>query len=302
LLSRFFRTFFLLSRARFVKAFRRDGTYLIAFPYSPLQGNRTMNIRIMSLAALALTPCLLKADDWHKHWTVDARPEVHILTGDASVLVEAAGDGAVDARLTTRGWAIGGSSGIQVIEHQAGNRIEIEVKVPSMHFGMGNHSVRLEVRVPRELIGEIRTGDGSIELRGLHGPVHATTGDGSIRADDLDGALTAYTGDGSVHVRGRFDNLQIHTSDGSVQLDVLTGSRLNSNWRVQTGDGSVRLNVPRDLAADFEMHTGDGHIETSLPLSVIGRQNSHQMQGKLNGGGPTVLVRTGDGSINLGTI
>jgi hypothetical protein len=39
-----------------------------------------------------------------------------------------------------------------------------------------------------------------------------------------------------------------------------------------------------------------------LPLSVIGRQNSHQMQGKLNGGGPTVLVRTGDGSINLGTI
>jgi DUF4097 and DUF4098 domain-containing protein YvlB len=260
-----------------------------------------MNIRMMSLAGLALAPCLLKADDWQKRWTVDAKPEVHILTGDASVVVEAGGDGAVEARLITRGWGIGGSSGIQVIEHQTGNRVEIEVKMPGMHF-MGSRSARLEVRVPREMIGEIRTGDGSVELRGLRGPVHATTGDGSIHADDLDGALTAYTGDGSIHARGRFDNLQIRTGDGSVEVNVMAGSHLDANWRVQTGDGSVRLNVPRDLAADFEMQTGDGHIQTNLPLTVMGRQNSHQMQGKLNGGGPTVLVRTGDGSISLGAI
>jgi hypothetical protein len=260
-----------------------------------------MNILILSLAAVALAPCLLEADDWQRHWTVGSKPEVHILTGDASVVLEAAADGAVDARLVARGWTIGGGSGVQIIEHQSGNRIDIEIKMPGMHF-MGSHSVRLEVRAPREMTGEIRSGDGSIELRGIHGPVHATTGDGSIRASDLDGALTAYTGDGSVHVRGRFDNLQIHTGDGSVELDVLPGSRLDSNWRVQTGDGSVRLNVPRDLAADFEMQTGDGHIQTSLPLMVMGRQSSRQMQGKLNGGGPTLLVRTGDGSINLGSI
>jgi DUF4097 and DUF4098 domain-containing protein YvlB len=259
-----------------------------------------MNIRIICL--LALAPCLLKADEWHKHWAVTARPEVHILAGEASVLVEAASDGAIDASLTTRGWAINGSSGVQVTEHQSGNLVEIEIKTPSMHFSIGNRSIRLEVRVPHELIGEIRTGDGSLEMHGLHGPMHASTGDGSIRADDLDGALTAYTGDGSVHVRGRFDNLQIHTSDGSVQLDVLPGSRLQSNWRVQTGDGSVSVNVPRDLALDLEMHTGDGHIQMKLPLTVVGRQDSHQMQGKLNGGGPTLLVRTGDGSISLGSI
>jgi hypothetical protein len=260
-----------------------------------------MNIGMMSLAALALAPCLLEAQDWHKRWTVDAKPEVHILTGDASVVVQAGGDGAIEARLVTRGWGMGGSSGVQVIEHQMGNRVEIEVKMPGMHF-MNSRSVRLEVQVPREMIGEIRTGDGSIELHGLRGPVHATAGDGSIKADDLDGALTAFTGDGSIHVRGRFDNLQVHTGDGSVELNVLPGSRLDANWRVQTGDGSVHLNVPRDLAADFEMQTGDGHIQTNLPLTVMGRQNSHQMQGKLNGGGPTVLVRTGDGSISLGSI
>lgn len=261
-----------------------------------------MKIRAISLAALALTPLLLQADDWHKHWTVGPRPEVHVLTGDASVVVEAAGDGAVDASLVARGWSMGGSSGVQVIEHQAGNRVEIEVKVPSRHFDFGNHSLRLTVRVPRELTAEVRTGDGSIQLRGLHGPIHAVTGDGSLQADDLDGTLTAYSGDGSVRVHGRFDNLQVHTSDGSVELNVLPGSRLESGWRVQTGDGSVRVHVPRDLAADLEMHTGDGHIQLDLPITVSGRQDGHQVQGKLNGGGPTLLVHTGDGSISLGAI
>ena len=261
-----------------------------------------MNIALLSVAALALAPGLVNAADWHKHWTVGARPEVHILTGDASVVVETGADGVVDADLVARGWDMGGSSGVQVSEHQTGNRLEIEVKTPSMHFGWGNHSLRLSVRVPRELVAEIRTGDGSIDLRGLHGPIHAVTGDGSVRAHDLDGTLSAFTGDGSVEVQGRFDNLQIRTSDGSVQVHVLPGSHLETQWRVQTGDGSVHVNIPRNLAADLEMRTGDGHIQVDLPLAVSGRQDEHQVQGKLNGGGQTLLVRTGDGSINLGAI
>jgi hypothetical protein len=256
---------------------------------------------LFSIAGLAIAAQGAWADEWIRHWSVSNKPELRISAGDASVTVEAGNDHSIDARLTTMGWAIGGS-GVRVEERQVGDRVEIEVKVPPMHWSFGNRSIRLEVRVPREFTGDLHTGDGSILLRGLRGTVRADTGDGSIRGEDLDGALDAHTGDGSVHVTGRFDKLQLHTQDGSVELDVKTGSRLDGDWRIQTGDGSVRLRVPKNLAADLEAHTGDGSIHFDLPMTMNGSRNEHDLQGKLNGGGPALVVRTGDGSITVGTL
>jgi DUF4097 and DUF4098 domain-containing protein YvlB len=258
-------------------------------------------IAVLALAMLLLLQPSARADEWNKHWSVGPNPELRINAGDAAVTVEAGEANAMDATVTTRGWSIG-SSGVRVTEHQSGNSVEIDIKVPSMHFNFGNRSIRLEVRVPRELMANIHTGDGSIRLRGLHGPLRADTGDGSIQGDDLDGTIDANTGDGSVHISGRFDNVQLHTQDGSVELEARRGSRLQSDWRVQTGDGSVRVNLAPDLSADLELHTGDGHIGVDLPLTVNGTQNEHEIRGKLNGGGPSLTVRTGDGSIHVSAL
>jgi DUF4097 and DUF4098 domain-containing protein YvlB len=256
---------------------------------------KTALILAISLAALQTA----HAEEWHKHWSVTGKPELHVSAGDASVVVEAGGNDAIDAAVTTRGWSIG-DSGVRIIEHQNGNRVELDVKLPETHFSWGNKSLRVELRVPRELMADIHTGDGSIKLVDLAGEIRADTGDGSIEADHLDGSLDAHTGDGSVHVAGRFDNLKLHTQDGSVTLDVLKGSRVNADWRVQTGDGSVSMRLPKDLNANLELHTGDGRIQMDLPLNVTGVQSEHGIQGKLNGGGALLLVRTGDGSISVG--
>ena len=253
-------------------------------------------------AALLLVALLLpqvKGEQWSKHWSVGPKPELRIHAGDAAVVVQAENTDGIDATLTTRGWSIG-RTGVQVTEHQNGNSVDIDIKVPPTHFSFGDHSIKLEVRVPRELTGDIHTGDGSIKLLGLHGSVRADTGDGSIQGQDLDGTFEAHTGDGSVHVAGRFDRLQLHTQDGSVELNVQHGSRLQEGWRVETGDGSVRVNLPRDLAADLELRTGDGHLRVDLPLSVEVMKSDHELRGKLNGGGPTLVVHTGDGSISIG--
>jgi DUF4097 and DUF4098 domain-containing protein YvlB len=230
---------------------------------------------------------------------VGARPELRIHAGDAAVVVQGGNTDGIDATLTTRGWSIG-RTGVQVTEHQNGDSVDIDIKVPSTHFSFGEHSIRLEVRVPRELTGDIHTGDGSIKLLDLHGSLRADTGDGSIHGQNLDGSLEARSGDGSVHVTGRFDRLQLHTQDGSVELNVQSGSRIQTGWRVETGDGSVRINLPRDLATDLELRTGDGHLSVNLPVSVEGVKSDHELRGKLNGGGPPLVVHTGDGSISIG--
>lgn len=240
-----------------------------------------------------------KAEEWHKHWSVSGKPELHVSAGDASVIVQAGGNDAIDATVTTRGWSIG-DGGVRITEHQNGNRVEIDIKLPETHFSWGNKSLRVEVQVPRDLLADIHTGDGSIKLQDLAGEIRADTGDGSIEASHLDGSLDAHTGDGNVHISGRFDNLKLHTQDGSVTLDVLKGSQVNADWRVQTGDGSVSMRLPTNLNANLELHTGDGRIQMNLPLTVTGVQSEHGIQGKLNAGGPLVLVRTGDGSISVG--
>jgi DUF4097 and DUF4098 domain-containing protein YvlB len=257
---------------------------------------------LFTAGALAIAAQSAWADEWTKHWSVSGKPELRVSAGDASVVVEAGNDRSIDARLITVGWAIG-ATGVRVEEHQVGDKVEIDIKVPSLHWSFGNHSVRLEVRVPVELIADLHTGDGSISLRGLHGDLRADTGDGSIHGEDLDGALDAHTGDGSVRITGRFDKLQLHTHDGSVEAEVKEGSRLDGDWRIQTGDGSMHLRVPKNLAADLEAHTGDGHIRFDLPgAATNGGKDEHTSQAKLNGGGPALSLRTGDGSITVSSL
>jgi DUF4097 and DUF4098 domain-containing protein YvlB len=256
---------------------------------------------LFTIGALAIASQPAWADEWTKHWNISGKPELRVSTGDASVVVDVGGDHSIDARLTTTGWTIG-ATGVRIEERQVGDKVEIEVKVPNLHWSFGNRSIHLEVHVPRELIADVHTGDGSISLRGLHGALRVDTGDGSIHGEDLDGTLEARTGDGSVRVAGRFDKLQLHTQDGSVETEVKEGSRLDGDWRIQTGDGSLRVRVPKNLAADLEAHTGDGHIRFDLPGTTNGAKDEHTSQAKLNGGGPALVLRTGDGSITVSSL
>jgi DUF4097 and DUF4098 domain-containing protein YvlB len=252
----------------------------------------------MTLLGFVLFQAEAQGEEWNKHWAVGPRPELYVTAGDSSVKIEAGDNDGIDATVRTRGWSIG-DNGVRVLEHQNGNRVELEVREPSTHFSFGMHSVTIEVRVPRELTAEVHTGDGSIAVRATHGSLRMDTGDGSIQGEDLDGAVTAHTGDGSVHIGGRFDVLQLHTSDGSVDVSVMHGSRVTADWKVETGDGSVHLELPHDLAADLELETGDGGIHLDMPLTVNGMRNEHEIRGKLNGGGPLLRIRTGDGSISV---
>ncbi len=260
-----------------------------------------MKRQLLVFGMMGFAAAAARAEEWNKQWQVSGAPDVHIIAGDASITVEIGSSGRVEATLKTKGWTVG-DSGVRVIDHQDGNRIDIELKEPHDHFSVGNHSASLRVLVPRELTGQIHTGDGSITLRGLHGMIHADTGDGSISAEQLDGTLQARSGDGSVHIEGRFDSIRVHTGDGSVDLHAAQGSRMKEDWSFESGDGSVRLAFPRNLAADLDARTGDGSIQTNAELTVSGKIGQHEVHGKLNGGGPALAIRTGDGSIQIDTI
>ena len=89
------------------------------------------------------------------------------------------------------------------------------------------------------------------------------------------------------------------TGDGSVDTKVLSGSKMAADWTLRTGDGSVDISLPADFQANIDATTGDGHISMGLPVTVEGTLSKSEVRAKMNGGGPTLTIHTGDGSIRL---
>jgi hypothetical protein len=252
-------------------------------------------------AVLALLSLPALADEWNKRFTVNGPADLRVMTNDGAVSVRAWDHQEIEARVTADGRKIAPGQ-VEVIDHQTGNHVELEVRV-SHHafvFEFGMRNVQVELQVPGDIQTEIHTGDGRILVEGLHGPTRLTTGDGSIEAQNLDGTLEARTGDGRVRAQGRFDALDVHTGDGSVEVEASAGSKMRSAWTVRTGDGHVTLRLPSDFSAELDVRTGDGHIQSDLPVTSRGRLGGdHALHGKLNAGGPPLMIRTNDGSITL---
>jgi DUF4097 and DUF4098 domain-containing protein YvlB len=259
---------------------------------------KRLSLLIVAVAAISVLPAY--ADEWSKTYNLSGKPDLRVDTSDANIHVSTWDQNTIEAKVTTLRYKIG-EGGIRIEEHQNGDLVEIDVRFPHHNFTVewGNHRVDVEIHMPREGKVNLRTGDGKIELGGLKGEMDLHSGDGSEVLEGVDGKLRATTGDGHIRADGRFDALELKTGDGRVEVRAAAGSSLASGWRLETGDGSVTLEVPADFSADVDLHTSDGHIDLEMPVTTEGKLRENEVHGKLNGGGNSLIIRTGDGSIRL---
>jgi DUF4097 and DUF4098 domain-containing protein YvlB len=254
----------------------------------------------LMLGAMLVAAPLLHADEWSKTYSISGQPELRVETSDANIKVDTWDQNSIQARVTSGRYKIG-SGGIQIVEHQAGDTVELEVREPHHYFNVQIEPSRIEVEIhmPRQGHLKVHTGDGSIEVSNLKGDMDVETGDGHQDINSVDGTLKARSGDGHISATGRFDGLRMETGDGRIEARAQAGSTMASNWELRTGDGGVRLQLPENFAADVDLHTSDGHINVDLPVAVEGRLGEKNIHGKINGGGNLLTVHTGDGSIEI---
>ena len=298
----------------------------------PVAGERLTHMEklmmrtILAAGALALaiggagvTAAPVRADDWSKTYQVNGRADVHVSTDDGDVFVTGGDQKQIDVHVITQGYKIA-SSEVRIEESQNGDQVTVSVKLPHLNWSLwgGRHkSIRVEVHVPRDLDLEVQTSDGSVTAQDLSGRVQFSTGDGNVTASairgqirlhtgdghiegtNFDGALEADTGDGNLRISGRFDSLELKTGDGNIDGQVGSGSKVAKAWRIHSGDGHIDLRIPADLAADVDAKTGDGSITVNIPLTINGSLSHSSVHGKLNGGGQTLSISSGDGSIRL---
>lgn len=237
---------------------------------------------------------------------------------DFDVRLEQNGDRVeVEIEKRTRQWL--GSDGLR-LEIRVPQRFDLDVSTSG-----GSVSVR-------DLDGEvdISTSGGSVDLGHIDGPVDVSTSGGSITlksstvtADlstsggsitigDVDGDITAKTSGGSVQVERAAGDVDISTSGGSIDLADIGGS-----VHASTSGGGVRVAFSRQPTADSEISTSGGSVVVSLadglgfdldargssgvttdvPITVQGRIERTRVQGRINGGGPALVLRASGGRV-----
>ncbi len=175
--------------------------------------------------------------------------------------------------------------------------------------------LRAEVTVPARYDLDLRTGDGDISIGSFEGTLSVHTGDGDITIDRVTGSrIELRTGDGDVTAQSlEADEIRLDTGDGDLVLRRVSGPVFAETGdgdvsldidrfegvSVRTGDGDVSVAVEASIAADLEIEGEDVHLGRSF--AVTGRVRQGRGSGSLNGGGPRLSIRTGDGSITIRT-
>jgi TonB family protein len=203
-----------------------------------------------------------------------------------------AGNIAGDAALRSggghiRAGQIGGRADLQtdggnITVGQAGNLVSVRTGGGQIDFGEVRGSVRAQ------------TGGGGIRIMYVSGPMEVESSAGSICLTRVAGTVRAATAGGTITA---WINPDAPSSGGTVHLPGLS--------QLTSGNGDIVVFLPRNLAADIDAVVesgGERRIEAdpALALQIQSRGNGPvRAMGALNGGGPSLKLRTTAGKIRL---
>jgi DUF4097 and DUF4098 domain-containing protein YvlB len=125
----------------------------------------------------------------------------------------------------------------------------------------------------------VQNSNGTITLAALKGTVNAETDNGTVVGRQLAGAVTATT------------------TNGSVQLEM--SAVAEGGIRAETVNGSVELTLPSNAKADVQATCVNGRVGME-GLKIDGPESTRRrVEGRLNGGGPKVVLETTNGRVQL---
>ncbi|PYX47518.1 MAG: hypothetical protein DMG83_04440 [Acidobacteria bacterium] len=154
---------------------------------------------------------------------------------------------------------------------------------------------------------KVSTGGGNIELGDVSGPVEIETGGGSIRLGWAKGVVRAQTGAGRIELNG-VSSAHAETGAGGILARFISsGERTDSVLETSAGDivvyiapdVAMTIRASIDLANGHKIQSDFSDIRVTSEGGDWPGPKSFMAEGKLNGGGPTLKVRTTTGDIKF---
>ena len=144
--------------------------------------------------------------------------------------------------------------------------------------------------------GKIRltTSGGSLSLKDLKGDIKATTSGGSVNGRNVSGELVTHTSGGGIHLSDMSCSLEASNSGGGIDIEM---KELGKYVKISNSGGGIDLKLPKNKGVDLDL--SGGRIKTDQLGNFDGKIEDDSVQGKLNGGGVPVRVRSSSGRISL---
>jgi len=224
-------------------------------------------------------------EEWTRTYPLSAGGEIRIANTNGKVEIEGVEGSTVEVRAEKIARAATDEGARQLLpkivitEDVKADRVSIETgRISGMLIG-ARYEVDYHVKAPRTALVTARTTNGVVALSGLTGKVVARTTNGGVRATDLRGPVDASSTNGAV----------------SVDLASVGGDRI----ALSTTNGAVTLKVPETAKADVHATWTNGGMSIDGLNLDVSERSRRRFEGKLNGGGTPIELRTTNGGIRL---
>jgi hypothetical protein len=158
-------------------------------------------------------------------------------------------------------------------------------------------SVSYEISTPPRMDTKLVSTNGRVQIGAIEGRADLHTTNGAVHAEGTQGVLKAHTTNGAISLVQVAGGCNAVTTNGNITAELLSlGSQ---GCELHTTNGAIHISLPENVRADLEASTTNGNVTSALPLSVQGKISKQGMEGKINGGGPPLKLRTTNGSITI---
>jgi DUF4097 and DUF4098 domain-containing protein YvlB len=152
---------------------------------------------------------------------------------------------------------------------------------------------------------KVSTGGGSIDLGNIGGSAEIETGGGSIRLVSAKGPVHAETGGGSIDLNS-VTSVHAETGAGNIVTKIVPGGEHNDSLlETEAGDITVYVAPSVNIAIRASIEVASGHTihsdfsEINVHSEGDWGPKTVTAEGNLNGGGPTLKIRTTTGNIYI---
>lgn len=224
------------------------------------------------------------SDTWHRTYTLSPSGELRITNTNGSIEVEGVPGTTVEvsadriANAATEAIARDVLPRVTIKESVAPDSVALETeRISGIVVGVA-YQVKYHVKAPRSASLRLTTANGSLTVNHVDGRVTALSVNGTFRGAALGGAVNARSVNGTI-------DAQLASVQESVALTTV--------------NGTVRLAIPAEAKATVTATWVNGTLNTSGLQFDVAEQSRRRFEGRLNGGGVPIDLRTTNGRIRV---